>query len=200
VADNLYGETLIQRVLREHRRVIVPLAVALGVNIVVYAVAVYPLSQRVANIQQRDRTAEAQLLAARRDHAQASGTLTGKDRAAAELATFYKDVLPQDLAGARRLTQLRLAQLAREAELKFVRATFEPVNEERRTLTQLRIEMVLSGTYSDVRAFIHDLETAPEFVVVDNIELGQGAESGPLSVTLHLSTYYRDTGSKDGEQ
>jgi len=200
VADNLYGETLIQRVLREHRRVVVPLAVALGVNIVVYAVAVYPLSQRVANIQQRDRTAEEQLLAARRDHAQASGTLTGKDRAAAELATFYKDVLPQDLAGARRLTQLRLAQLAREAELKFVRATFEPVNEEKRTLTQLRIEMVLSGTYSDVRAFIHDLETAPEFVVVDNIELGQGAESGPLSVTLHLSTYYRDTGSKDGEQ
>ena len=200
MADNLYGETLIQRVLREHRRVIVPLAVALGVNIVVYAVAVYPLSQRVANIQQRDRTAEEQLLAARRDHAQASGTLTGKDRAAAELATFYKDVLPQDLAGARRLTQLRLAQLAREAELKFVRATFEPVNEDKRTLTQLRIEMVLSGTYSDVRAFIHDLETAPEFVVVDNIELGQGAESGPLSVTLHLSTYYRDTGSKDGEQ
>jgi Tfp pilus assembly protein PilO len=200
VADNVYGETLIQRVLREHRRVVVPLAVALGVNIVVYAVAVYPLSQRVANIQQRDRTAEEQLLAARRDHAQASGTLTGKDRAAAELATFYKDVLPQDLAGARRLTQLRLAQLAREAELKFVRATFEPVNEEKRTLTQLRIEMVLSGTYSDVRAFIHDLETAPEFVVVDNIELGQGAESGPLSVTLHLSTYYRDTGSKDGEQ
>ena len=200
MADDVHGETLIQRVLREHRRVVVPLAVALGVNILVYAVAVYPLSQRVANIQQRDRTAEEQLLAARRDHAQASGTLTGKDRAAAELATFYKDVLPQDLAGARRLTQLRLAQLAREAELKFVRATFEPVNEEKRTLTQLRIEMVLSGTYSDVRAFIHELETAPEFVVVDNIELGQGAEGGPLSVTLHLSTYYRDIGSKDGEQ
>ena len=81
MADDVHGETLIQRVLREHRRVVVPLAVALGVNILVYAVAVYPLSQRVANIQQRDRTAEEQLLAARRDHAQASGTLTGKDRA-----------------------------------------------------------------------------------------------------------------------
>jgi Tfp pilus assembly protein PilO len=200
VADDVYGETLIQRVLREHRRVIVPLAIALGVNIVVYAAAVYPLSQRVANIQQRDRTAEEQLLAARRDHAQATGTLTGKDRAATELTTFYKDVLPKDLAGARRLTQLRLAQLAREANLKFVRATFEPVNEDKRTLTQLRIEMVLAGTYSDVRSFIHELETAPEFVVVDNIELGQGAESGPLSVTLHLSTYYRESTSRDGEQ
>ena len=111
MADDLHRETLTQRVLREHRRVVMPLAIALGVNVVVYVAAVYPLSQRVANIEQRDRAAEAQLLAAGRDHAQATGTLTGKDRAAAELATFYKDVLPKDLAGARRLTQLRLAQL-----------------------------------------------------------------------------------------
>ena len=200
MADDLRRETLTQRVVREHRRVVVPLAIALGVNLVVYAAAVYPLSQRVANIEQRDRTAEEQLLAARRDHAQATGTLTGKDRAAAELATFYQDVLPQDLAGARRLTQLRLAQLARQSNLKFVRATFEPTNEDKRTLTQLRIEMVLTGTYSDVRAFIHQLETAAEFVVVDNIELGQGAEGGPLGVTLHLSTYYRETGTRGAEQ
>jgi hypothetical protein len=60
--------------------------------------------------------------------------------------------------------------------------------------------MVLTGTYSDVRAFIHQLETAPEFVVVDNIELGQGADGGPLGVTLHLSTYYRETASRDAEQ
>jgi Tfp pilus assembly protein PilO len=200
VADDLHRETLTQRVLREHRRIVMPLAVALGVNVVVYIAAVYPLSQRVANIEQRDRTAEEQLVAARRDHAQATGTLTGKDRAAAELATFYKDVLPQDLAGARRLTQLRLAQLARESELKFVRATFDPVTEAKRTLTQLRIEMVLAGTYAGVRAFIHQLETAPEFVVVDNIELGQGAEGGALSVTLHLSTYYRENGARDAGQ
>ena len=199
MADDLRRETLTQRVVREHRRVVLPLAIALGVNVVIYIAAVYPLSQRVANIQQRDRTAEEQLLAARRDHAQATGTLTGKDRAATELATFYKDVLPQDLAGARRLTQLRLAQLARQSNLKFVRATFEPMNESKRTLTQLRIEMALSGTYSDVRAFIHQLETASEFVVVDNIELGQGAEGGPLSVTLHLSTYYRETTVRDAE-
>ena len=117
---------LVQRVTREHRRAIVPLAIALVVNVIVYGVVVYPLSQRVANIEQRDRTAEAQLLAAQREHAQAVGTLTGKDRAAAELATFYKDVLPSDLAGARRLTHLRLAQLARESNLKFLRATLRP--------------------------------------------------------------------------
>jgi Tfp pilus assembly protein PilO len=194
------GGTLVRRIVREHRRIVLPLAIALGVNLIVYGAVVYPLSQRVANIEQRDRTAEEELKAAQRDHAQAAGTLTGKDRAAAELATFYKDVLPSDLAGARRLTQLRLAQLARESNLKFIRATFEPVAPRSRTLTQLKIEMALAGAYVDMRAFLHELEAAPEFVVIDNIELGQGADGGALGVTLHLSTYYRDTGPRDETQ
>jgi Tfp pilus assembly protein PilO len=200
VGDEVRGMELVQRVMREHRRVVVPLAIALGVNIVLYAAVVYPLAQRVANIEQRDRTAEEQLQAAQREHAQAAGTLTGKDRAAAELATFYKDVLPSDLSGARRLTSLRLAQLARESNLKFLHARFEPIAERNRTLTRLKIEMVLSGSYTDMRAFIHQLETAPEFVVIDNVELGEGAEGGPLSVTLHLSTYYRDATDGNGAQ
>lgn len=200
MASDVSGGTLFQRVMRDYRRIVLPLAIALGVNVIVYGAVVYPLSQRVANIEQRDRTAEEQLLAAQRDHAQATGTLTGKDRAAAELTTFYKDVLPSDLAGARRLTHLRLAQLARESNLKFIRATFQPVEPRGSgggTLTQLQIQMALSGTYSDMRAFIHELESAPEFVVIDNIELGQGADGGALGVTLHLSTYYRDTERRD---
>jgi len=201
VASVAPGGSLFPRIVREHRGVIVPLAIALAVNIVLYAAVVYPLAQRVANIEQRDRTAEEQLRAAQREYALANGTLTGKDRASAELATFYNDVLPADLAGARRLTHLRLAQLARESKLKFVRATFESVPPKDGTLVQLKIDMALSGGYSDVRAFIHQLETAPEFVVIDNIELGQGADGGPLGVTLHLSTYYRDTSaSRDGAQ
>ena len=200
MASDVQGGTLFQRVVREHRRIVLPLAIALGVNAIVYGAVVYPLSQRVANIEQRDRTAEEQLVSAQRDHAQAAGTLTGKDRASAELATFYKDVLPSDLAGARRLTHLRLAQLARESNLKFIRAPFESVAPRGRTLTQLKIEMALSGTYGDMRAFIHELEASPEFVVIDNIDLGQGADGGPLGVTLHLSTYYRDTGPRDEAQ
>jgi Tfp pilus assembly protein PilO len=200
VGDEVHGMALVRRVMREHRRAVVPLAILLGINVVLYAAIVYPLSQRVANIEQRDRNAEDALLSAQREYAQAAGTLNGKDRAAAELATFYKDVLPSDLAGARRLTHLRLAQLAREASLKFLRASFEPVVERNRTLTRLRIEMVLSGSYADMRAFIHELEASPEFVVIDNVELGEGAEGGALSVTLHLSTYYRDTAPRDSAQ
>ena len=53
--------------------------------------------------------------------------------------------------------------------------------------------MVLSGSWPDVRTFVHELETAPEFVVIDNVELGEGAEQGSLVLTLALSTYYRDS-------
>jgi len=197
VADQLHGMPLLRRVVGEHRRIFVPLAIALGINLGLYAAVVYPLSQRVANIQQRDRQAENQLRAAQREHGQASGALTGKDRAAAELATFYKDILPPDLAGARRLTHLRLAQLARDANLKFLRATFTPLVERNHTLTRLQIEMQLAGSYADMRAFIHELEIAPEFVVIDNVELGESIAGAPLNVTVHLSTYYRDTAPKD---
>jgi Tfp pilus assembly protein PilO len=119
--------------------------------------------------------------------------LTGKSRASTELTTFYNDVLPRDLTGARRLTYLRLAQLARESELEYRRATYAPVVESGSTLTRLQIQMVLEGTYADMRTFIYQLETSHEFVVIDNVQLAEGAEgSGSLVVTLDLSTYYRN--------
>ncbi len=115
------------------------------VNVLVYAVFVYPLAQRVANVEQRNQQAGQALAAAQADFAQANGTLTGKDRAATELTTFYKDVLPPDLSGARRLTQLRLRQLAREADLMFDRDRYEEVEIRDSTLRRLRITMVLTG-------------------------------------------------------
>ena len=44
----------------------------------------------------------------------------------------------------------------------------------------------------DASALRHALESAPEFVVIDNVELAEGAEGGNLVVTLELSTYYRN--------
>ena len=161
-------------------------------NALAYAFYVYPLSQRVANVVGRTNAAEQSLNAARQEHAQAAGTLTGKDRASTELTTFYKQVLPTDLAGARRLTHLRLAQLARASDLRYGRATVEPVVQRNSTLTKLRVELQLAGTYNAVRNFIHELEAAPEFVVIDNLRLTEQTDTGMLTVRLELSTYYQD--------
>lgn len=186
---------LVRRIAREHRRVIVPLLAALAVNVAAYIFIVYPLSQAVGSIEQREAAAVQQLEAAGREHAAASGTLSGKDRAARELERFYAEVLPQNLSAGRDLTHLALPTLARQLDLAYYNQKMQPPSRERdSTLTRLRSSADLAGSYADIRAFIHQLETAPEFVIIDTIQLAEAdEESGTLDLTLQLSTYYRTT-------
>jgi Tfp pilus assembly protein PilO len=186
---------LVARIIREHRRVLTILGIGLLVNILAYGFGVYPLSQRVANVEQRNSSALRTLEAARKEHGAAEGTLAGKDRATTELSTFYTSVLPRDLAGARRLTHLRIAQMAREHGLNWGRATSEPMPPERNsTLTRLKTEVALTGSYGEIRRFIHALETAPEFVVIDNVQLLESRNADEVQLTLALSTFYRAMG------
>ena len=169
-----------RRVLAEHRSVAIALGALAAVNAVVLLFIVRPMAARVANVEDRDRVAEQTL------------RLTGKERAMAELATFYAEVLPPDLAGARRLTHLRLAQVARESGLQFERFSFEPEPMKDSSLTRVKGELVLTGSYAEVRQFVHRVETAKDFVVVDDIGLAEGAAAGDdLVVTVKLSTYFR---------
>jgi Tfp pilus assembly protein PilO len=185
--------TLGQRVLREHRRLVLPLAIALVVNIVVYAVIVRPLSDRVANIAQRDASAAQSLNTARKEHAAATGTLTGKDKASQELARFYKDVLPRDFAAARRLTHTRVPKIAKQFNVDFYSSTVPSATRARdSSLTRYTAKVELAGRYRDVRAFIHQLEASPEFVVIDDVSLStEDTDGGLLLLTLQLSTYYQ---------
>lgn len=187
------GRQLARRIAAEHRRVLVPLAVALLVNVVAYAAIVYPLSQRVANIEEREETAARDLAAAREEHAQAEGTLTGKERAARELDRFYGDVLPRSLPAARELTIERVPGLAKQLNVDFYRrSTPRPAAASDSTLVPYRTRVELAGRYTDVRAFIHQLESSPEFVVIENITLAEETgDEGRLELQLDLATYYR---------
>jgi len=182
----------VARIAGENRRVLLMLLVGVGVNVLLYAFGVYPLSQRVANVSDRNASASKALVAAREENGTVTGTLAGKDRAVTELATFYTSVLPQDLASARRLTHLRIAQMARQYGLVYSRAQSEPVPERDSTLTRLKTDVSLAGSYMEIRSFVHALETAPEFVVIDNVQLAADGESGEgLELTLALSTFFR---------
>lgn len=183
--------SLFRRILAEHRRAGLGLAVALVINALAYLFVVAPLSRQVADVAGRDARAAGALVEARRDHDQAAGTLTGKDRASSELATFYTSVLPADVSSARRLVYLRLHQLARESGMRYSRGTNAIVEERTKTLTRLKTEMELGGSYSSMRTFIHRLEAAPEFVVIDNVELTEDDSGTELKVKLNLSTYFR---------
>jgi hypothetical protein len=187
---------LFRRILRERRSIILPLAGVAVLNVAVYLLLVYPLSLRVSATEGRQTFAARQLAAAEREYAAARAMLTSKDRADAELRTFYGEVLPADLAGARRITYARLAQLARETDLSYDRRSYEPNASYDGSLQKVRITMVLEGEYRNVRRFIHALETAPEFVVIEEMSLTEGTDANaPLTLTLELATYFRAEGN-----
>ena len=93
--------TLAKRILREKRALVVPLLLVLLVNILVYALVVYPLVRRAAGASDRAQAAAANLNVAERDLAAARALVAGQTRARDELATFYDKVLPQNFVAAR---------------------------------------------------------------------------------------------------
>jgi hypothetical protein len=183
--------TLLERILHERRSIIVPLLGALIVNVLAYALVVRPLGIRSASAADRARTAAANVTTAERDFAAAQALVKGKTIAEQELSTFYEKVLPSDFSAARRLTYATLPALARKANVKYQasRSDVEPIKNQR--LGILHTSMVLEGNYENVRQFIYELETAPPFVIIDDVTLAQPDPDKPLAVTLELSTYFR---------
>jgi Tfp pilus assembly protein PilO len=184
---------LVRRVVQEHQKAVVLIAAGFILNVMLYVMAVRPLNQSVATIEQRTLAAEQARTAAQAEFSRANGTLTGKDRATKELDTFYSKVLAQDLSGARRLTYGRVQRLAQESRLAYQGSRYEPVEARESTLTKLKVNVELTGSYPNLRSFIHAIESSPQFVVIENISLAEGTNEGSLRLAMDLSTYYRST-------
>lgn len=182
---------VVQRILSERRGVIVPLALVALVNLGLYALAVYPLSLKVSASEHRAAAARTQLAIAERDDKDVRSTLSLTEQASKDLGRFYKDILPADLATARRQTYEHLAVLAREHNLAITRRSYDLDEGYKGQLERLGIGMELSGDYADMRDFIYDLETSPEFVTIEGIALAEDPQQeGVLALSLSLSTYY----------
>ena len=183
----------LRRVALEKRRVIVPLLAGLILNVILYAAVVYPLRVSVRSAETRGENAARELTFAQSDAAAARAILQGRDRTDTALQGFYKDVLPTDLAGARRITYRRLSELAEQEDVRIERRSYaEPDTDAQGRLSRLRITMTIQGDYENVRQFIYQLESGTDFIVIDDVSLAQGTEpNAPLTLALAISTYYR---------
>ena len=183
---------LIRRVLAEKRSLVLTLVVALVANIAAYALVVRPRGIRAAGAADRAAAAAAAVRAAELELAAARALVEGKRRADEELNAFYQRVLPADLSAARRMTYASLPALARKTNVRYEqrRSSVEEPHEEAR-LGRLAIRMVLQCEYEAFRDFIFQLESAPEFVIIDDVTITQNDPAKPLTLTLQLSTYYR---------
>lgn len=184
--------SLLQRILHEKRRLIVPLAVALVANLGAYLFIVRPLAASSAGAADRAAAARSTRRAAERELGAARALVSGKSRADDELDSFYHDALPADLAAARRMTYARLPALARQTSVRFEQRSFSVDSvEDAPQLGKLSIKMDLQGSYENIRQFIYQLEQAPEFVIIDDVQLAEAATQEPVSLAITLSTYFR---------
>lgn len=187
------------RVIREHRRSLVPLAIVLAINVVVLLAVVLPLGRRVAGNEQRAAQAARAQITAQAEYRAAEAVREGKAQATKDLDTFYRTVLPSNVAAARRILQSKVLALAKEHDVDYERGSADTEDVRAAGLERLVYSLTLTGEYNDIRAMIYDLETAPEFIVIDNIVLAEGRETNaPLSWSLELSTYYRTAAARAG--
>jgi len=185
-----------RRIVSEKRGLLIPLVIALLVNVGVYALVVYPLGVKSATSSERAAAAASARQAAERDMAAAGALVSGKARADEELATFYQKVLPASADDAVRITYSRLPALARKANMNYTDRSTEPDKKEKDSqLGRLKTHMSLEGDYRNVRQFLYELETTPEFIIVDDVTLTQADPGKPLRLALDASTYYRQTRS-----
>ena len=184
--------TLARRIFVEKRALIIPVALGVVLNIAAYLFVVRPLAIKSAGVADRAIAARQALTLAERDLAAARALVTGTSRADEELATFYEQVLPADQNSARRLTYLSLYHLARNMNVKFLdrKTEVEPPKRDAR-VGRWKIRTELQGDYENLRQFIYALESAPEFVIIDDVTLSQNDPAKPLTLTIEFSSYYR---------
>lgn len=187
--------TLGARVYQERRAIILPLLIALVVNIGVLVLVVIPLGRRAASAQDEATSARVALASARLLERQAGQAATRRSTADAELQRFEHDVLPKDFPTATRNTNLWLFHAARDAGLEFRSSRFETKELRESRLSRAYSTVTLVGRYSDIRKFLAAMETAKEFVVLEQVELAQSdsTQQGPndrLEIALAVSTFF----------
>jgi Tfp pilus assembly protein PilO len=188
---------LSRRVFEERKRTLLPLLIALVANIAALLLAVLPLRTAVSAAEAEATQATLELGEARRLHRQAQMARTSKENADQELRRFYTEVLPRDLPTAQKTMNLWVAEAAREAGLDFQGSHFDWGEVRDSQLTRAFSRITLQGSYPSIRRFLHAVETAEEFVVVERVELVQQADqvsaSGELEVSLVVATYFVTT-------
>ena len=185
-----------RRVLIEKKFSIVSVVAVLAIDVVLQLFVLYPWTVRSQTYERERLDVIEKQEAVRRESEAIHKMVQAKTDAEAELDRFYRDVLPQGLAGARVESFSRLTSLAALHGLTMERRSSSPMVVERSPLRRLDISMLLQGEYHDLRRFIYDLEVGKEFLVIEEIVLrrDETVRDGVV-LDLGLSTYYLSEGA-----
>ncbi len=184
------------RVIADHRRWVTLVGIVLAINLAVLFAVVMPMRRSAESGTSQAAASVAALNAAIADLKDAEATRDGQTQASKDLDRFYGEVLPQNFAAARRMTQLKLAQMARSQDVRMQSGTTTAEELRNSPLERLSVNFSLEGDWEDIRQLIYQIETGPDFIVIDNVALAEGqSANAPLSLSLEISTYYRVPGN-----
>ena len=185
--------SLVRRVFRERRALVLPAVVFLLANVAVLALVVFPLERSVAGLKEGEVEALAARGQALKVEAAAKTAQQSRDRAEGELRKFYAQILPADVQAASQLTYSWLDRVARESGVDFARSTFKEDEMRESRLKRWTAKAKLVGDYGNVRKFLYAVETAEEFVIIEEVGLSQfeATRGGELlELELSLATYF----------
>jgi Type II secretion system (T2SS), protein M subtype b len=184
--------TLFRRILIEKRAIITVLAIGVAANVGLYALVVYPRRVKSEGAVDRAQAAARTVRAAERDVSAARALVDSKTRAEQELSTFFDKVLPNNQTAAVTMTYAPLPAIASKANVRVAQRRYDVDAALSKTsrVGRLQIHMTLQGDYASLRRFIYAVESAPEFVIIDNVTLAQSDPNKPLTLSMELSAYY----------
>ena len=181
------------RLYRERRGMLLPVLVLIGINLAVLMLVVLPLQSSVSSSEEGALAARAELANAKRLEHQAKQQRDSKERAGVELQKFYADILPASYADAVNVTNYWLERVAREAGVRFQSGAWQPEEVRDSRLIQYTGSVTLTGDYTEIRKFLYDVETAEEFVIIEEVALSSSSTAQPsaaIELSLIVSTYF----------
>lgn len=187
--------TLWRRIYAERRRVLLPLIATALANVAAFVLVVLPLGRSVAQAEADAQTSTVNLATARQFERQVTTATASRERADRELEQFYQEVLPGGFADAERTMRRWIQQAARDTGLAYETANFDWETVDQSPLSRAFTDVLLNGRYADIRRFLHLVESADEFLVVERVELSQSAMlgsrgGGAVEVSLLVSTFF----------
>jgi hypothetical protein len=188
--------SLAARIYRERRKVALPLIAFLLGNVAVFVLAVLPLRRAVTSAESESIDVTLRLHQARLAEKNALDLRGRSEQADKDLRKFYAEILPRDFAGARSQVVYWSQRTADAMNLALRSGEFGQEFVEDSRLVKVTGRITLSGQYANIRRFLYALETAEEFIIVENVVLEQPTQtaqqgtSAGVGVALELATYF----------
>ena len=177
---------------REKRLLLIVLGVLLAANTIFFFTYRVQYENRLRALDARLDTVKAEQQAATRARVQAEQQLAAYRKVESDIRQIH-DV--EWSTQGQRLTSFigEVMRLATSSHLVPKTYSFAGNKTAKNQTTEVSVAFPVEGTYEQVRHLINALETSDQFIIIDQIGLGSGAENGErLNMTLRLKTLFRD--------